>query len=232
MIAVQCLVDSAKDLECEVDRLDPKKSCLVLIFTRNLQPDDAVFLAKEIKELLPWAKIIGTSVSGIIYNGEQYENQTLVVIEQYNNTTVDSYICNIENKNSSAVTDMICDCWKAQTPKLLRMFVGGYYDEAHQLLEGINGKLEGMQIAGGMSGELYESDRIPFVFDDNKWFEQGIVCAGIMGENLSIYSKINTACECIGLEYTITKATGKVIDEIENQPAKDWIQRKDRKSVV
>lgn len=217
--------DFQTDFLNSCQNIDKNKVCLVQIFTSALLGDEAVALAQLVQQILPNAKIIGSSVNCVIYRNEQYDNATLIVVEQYKNCQVEAHLCNIENKDAPEVVDMMVEILPKPTPQHLRLFAGAYYDQAHQLMEGVNEKLTGMQVAGGISGEIYQSNTIPFVFDSNNFYENGIAFAALSGKNLSIYSRINTAHEVIGPVYTITKGEGRIISTIDNEDASKWIQR-------
>lgn len=225
MIVNQYLYQSTQEFEEEIDNIDREKECLVQIYTCNLGPENAVLLAKDIKEILPLSQVIGTSVSGIIYQGEQYDNHTLIVVEQYETSVIKTAIMGYEKKEVYEIVASVHDFWKCEEPRLLRLFMGAYYDYAHQFIEKLNFLMPEMQIAGGMSGEIYHSTITPFVFNDQEAMAEGLIFAGLTGETLSVYSRINTAHEVISPVYTITGTKDKAITTIEDEPAQMWLQR-------
>lgn len=54
-------------------------SWLVMIHTSCHTPEGAVAIAKHVSELLPDAKILGTSASAVIYHGSIYEDGCLLI---------------------------------------------------------------------------------------------------------------------------------------------------------
>lgn len=225
MISIHHRYSNLESFENEMNKIDVNKESLIQIFTSTLIPEDAVFLAKEIKHLLPLAKIIGSSVNAIIHCGKQYEEGTLIVVEQYDEATIETQLIAIDNNDYHQLTDALVDYWTGYQPSLLRMFIGNYYDYAHQFMDEINKRMPSLKIAGGISGELCQSSVLPYVFNDKTYLASGIVCAGIMGCELKIYNKINTSHETISPVYTITKVKNRVIKEIEHQDAKNWLQK-------
>lgn len=225
MIAIQCLFQSLEKFEGKIMRLDREKSCLVEVFTSELQPEEAVVLANEIKRILPNAQIIGSSVNAVIYKGEQYEDRTLIVVEQYAESSVVTKLVPYEEKSYSEIAKNMSAYWRGLSPKLLRLFVGNYYDYSHQLVDVLNEMNPEMKIVGGVSGELCNSKEKPFVFNEYEAQSMGLIFAGIYGENLSVYGRINTAHETISPEYTITGVKDRAIVEIEGQTAQSWLQR-------
>ena len=57
--------------------------CLVKIFTSYLSQDNAVSVARAIRDVLPNARIVGSTAAVIIFEGRQYEDETMVLVEQY-----------------------------------------------------------------------------------------------------------------------------------------------------
>lgn len=224
MISIQYLFNSMNDFEQELSNVDREKECLVQIFTTILHEEECVSLAKQIKELLPLAHIVGTSVNALIYHGLQYEQNTMITIEQYTNCQINSHLLSIEDKDAKDIAAALEAKWGDEPPKLLRLFLGAYYPKAHQLMDQINLTMSTMQVVGGMSGELYQSQVLPFVFNHDEAIACGLVCAGLKGD-FSTYNRINTAHERISAPYTITKAEGTLIYEIEEEPAQDWLQK-------
>lgn len=225
MITVQYLYKTIEELEEKLIAIDKEHPCLVQIFTCALEPEAAVVLASKVKNLLPLAQIIGSSVSGIIYQREQYENDTLIVVEQYENAVIGTKLLKLHSLSYVEIVKQMRRSWKNCSPKFMRLFIGAYYDYAHQLIEELNRKDANVKIVGGMSGELYQSKTTPFVFDTKEAVDNGMVFATVDGSNLSVYSRINTSHETISAPYTITKAEGRTINEIENVPAKQWLAK-------
>lgn len=224
MISVQMLYASMDEFKRKIEKVDKEKECLVQIFTTILQPEECVALAQEVKKELPCARIIGSSVNGVIYRGQQFDQHTMIIIEQYKNAKIGTYLFSTAGKSAKKVALELQKVWSDGTPKLLRLFLGAYYDRAHQMMERINENMPGMQVVGGMSGELYQSDVLPFVFNEKEALAEGLVCAGLLGE-FSTYNRVNTAHERISAVYTITKTDGRAICEIEGQTAQSWLQR-------
>ncbi|WP_249030389.1 bifunctional diguanylate cyclase/phosphodiesterase [Tannockella kyphosi] len=226
MKVIHHLFESTELLEQNLQDIDSAKQCLVQIFTCALEPTDAVEFAKKVKELLPNSKIIGSSVNGIIYHDKQYDQHTLLCIEQYESSNFDTTMISLENKTYQEISNEVSSFWGNNQPKLLRMFVGAYYDYAHQLIETLNIAMIKTQIAGGMSGELYQSKTTPFVFDDTTYQSNALICAGVYGETFSTFHRINTSHTPVTKTYTITGVKDRVITTIENVPAREWLEEK------
>lgn len=225
MQSVHILYENLVSLKQKITSVDAEMPCLVQIFTNALQPDDAVSLAKQVQIMLPKAQIIGSSVSGVIFEGVQYDNHTILVIEQYQYAILCTKMISLHDQTYRDVARIMRQFWLPHPPQLLRMFVGNYYDFAHQLIARMDEFLENTQIVGGMAGELYQNDIAPYVFDATQWQADALIFAGISGEDLTLFGRINTSHETISPVYTITEAHGREIRQIEQQAAKEWLQR-------
>ncbi len=226
MIISQFLYESHQQLYGALSQLEENRPCLIQIFTNALLPTEAVSLAKKIAEICPQAKIIGSSVSGVIYQGAQYDNHTLVVAEQYHHTEIATHLVSLEGNTHQQIASQLHRHMGDDQPALMRLFVGGYYDYAHQLIEEMNVLRPALHIVGGMAGELHPAPKeLPFVFDHQQALAQGLVLCTLSSETLKVYGRINTAHEPIGQLHTITEVKDRAILSIENEPAQEWLQR-------
>ena len=85
MIAINHLYKGSAALRSVLNQqyLGNGSQCLVKIFTSCMDRKEALDTAKLVKELLPCAHIIGATAAGIIFEGQQYENKTMVLVEKY-----------------------------------------------------------------------------------------------------------------------------------------------------
>ncbi len=224
MLSIQHLFQSMPELERALAAVDRTRDCQVQIFTADRAPQQALALAQQVQALVPQAQIIGSSANAVIYQGEQYDNATLLTVEQYEHATVRTALVPLAGKTYSDIASEIHAFWRADMPRLLRMFVGNYYDYAHQLIHAMNALMPSVHIVGGMAGEI-AIDTVPFVFDATQVTEHALVFAGVVGQHLSIYDRIHTSHSTIGSAHTITGATDRAIDTIDDQPAQVWLQR-------
>lgn len=224
MLSIQHLYQTEEELVHALSAVNVESDALVQIFTNCLEPDAALSLAQRVQKLLPKASIIGSSVNGIIYKGQQYDCHTMVTVEQYEVATTSTHLMDFGDMTYSDIAIQVMGCCRSNMPSMIRMFVGAYYDYAHQLISALNVLMPNTRLAGGMSGELHQSKTVPFVFDATQVVHNGLVFATLAGE-VSLYNRIHTSHDPISPAYTITGTTGRAIDTIENQPAQQWLQR-------
>ncbi len=211
-------------LENSSNGLDKDKECLVQIFTSILNQEDAVRLAKNIKKILPLAHVLGTSVCGVIYKGEQYDEATMITIEQYDRHSIRSGITQwIGNDVFKLVTEIKEVC-KDTSPRLARVFFGGYYPCAMQFAGMMNQAMPDIYLGGGVSGSYDLETQVPFVFDENQVVVKGMVYNVINGEALTVFSRMNTGSEPITSVHTITSVADDVVVTIDHEPAAAWMR--------
>lgn len=224
MRVVEHLYSTPSHLAEMLVELDPNRPCSVQIFTHSLQPNDAVQLAKELQSLLPLAQVVGCSTSGIIYQGSSMDNETLIVVHQYDRSNISSHLVEITS-DVDTLADDISKLAQPANPNLIRLFVGGLYNHAQQLIEQLNQCLPTTKFVGGMAGELFDQPPTPFVFTPDGSFENAVVLTTVSGEHNHIYSRINSSHETVGPVYTVTGVDELNLTSIENVPALEWMER-------
>lgn len=225
MRVIEFLYSTRSHLASTLGDLDTSKPCSVQIFTHSMQPDVAVDLAREVQLLLPLAQVLGCSASGVIYKGNSIDNETLIVAQQFETTTTSTHLLEIGSSTPLELATQLVDLAKDQDPRLMRLFVGGLYTHAQQVIEHLNEQLPSLKIVGGMAGELFHDSPVPFVFTPDVFKENAVVFTTISGEQLHVYSRINSSHETVGPVYTITGTNDLALTTIENEPALAWMER-------
>ena len=221
MKSLYCLYETVDSIikELEKNEINTEDKLLIKIFTSKLNKEQAYNLAKEIKVTIPNANIIGSSVSAIMHNNIQHEDETLIVVDRFEKAHVRTGVFEWEDKSVLNLANEINSY--ACNSDLMQIFFGGYYDYTHQFMERFNKINKRIKIVGGMAGET-SKDITPFVFTDTEVIEKGVVLSCIQEDTLSIFTGINTANKEISGTFTITKSNNKEILEIDNQPATKW----------
>ncbi|MBK5269306.1 MAG: FIST C-terminal domain-containing protein [Acidimicrobiia bacterium] len=76
-------------------------------------------------------------------------------------------------------------------------------------------------VAGGMPGSL---DNEPFLFVNGQVFTNGAVAAVLLG-NVEFRAVVSQGCEPVGTPAVVTRAAGRVIEEIGGVPAVTFVER-------
>ncbi|MEG2087010.1 MAG: EAL domain-containing protein [Angelakisella sp.] len=203
-------------------KLDSQGEYLVRIYPTACDRQQAVTIAEEIRSALPNAAIIGATGSGVIRNGKQSENDTLVVVEQFEHTKVLVAAYTFANRTAAELAAELAASIAQQPVKLMHLLCGDRYYDANDLVAQLNQRCPGLRLAGGVAGDILSANLNGFVFTKNGVVEQGIVTAALCSDTLMVHSEVNTAHEPISPVYTINKMEEGWILEIENRPAINW----------
>lgn len=201
---------------------DLSKKILIQIFTSTLDKNSSLALAQQITQLCPSAMIMGCSVSAMVCNGEQIDDGTMIVAEQFETANPAVMLLDWSKHTTNQIVDEIKNNCNLDFMKVLRVFFGGFYGDTHHFVDQINQEIPNLKLAGGLAGEVGKN--IPFVFDHSQAIEQGCIMCGISGAALYAYSNANTAQEKIGPVYTITKTNQFEVVEIDGQAGVEWIE--------
>lgn len=226
MITLNYIFKNIDDFEEKLaeQRISLQEECLVQIFTANLTEEDAVLLAQEIYSRMPAAKIIGASASGVINNGEQYDKDTLIIVEKFEKSEVVTGSFSWECPTEELVRDVLSEI-EDKHPKVVRVLFGDYCSRVHPFVEAFNEIGGGIVLAGGLAGETSIENGGCFVFTPEGVVRNGLVTAAVCGENVKVYNSVNNSQEPLSPVYTITKCEGNVIREIEGIPAYEWLEK-------
>ncbi len=201
------------------------KNCLVKIHSAHRDPELSVRLACSIKNMLPAANILGCAVTGVIYNGKIYNNETLISIDKFDSSTVTTHMFSTDNLTYDQVVDKISTLEDFSKPKFSVLFLDVSYMAIDQTLQKVSSNLPNVTFVGGAAGYSDNiGDIFTYVFNEDGYYSKGVNVAFISHENLLTYNNVVSGHEPISPTYTITKADKNVIQEIEGQDAVSWLE--------
>ena len=146
------LADTFRQLKLEQSGGD----VLCRIHTATHLPDEAVDLAKYIKELVPDVKIFGTSTSAIISNGKLLPDQCLISITQMKYGHINTARFSIiKDTNEYVLPDEMCQRVKDEVigdnTKLLLTFLTVKCNDVYSFVEKSNTYFPGIKMLGGLA---------------------------------------------------------------------------------
>ena len=202
---------------------------LCRIHTATHRPEEAVDLARYIKELVPDVKIFGTSTSAIISNGKLIPDQCIISITQMNNGHINTarFSTFNEETNEFISPDALCQKVKGEvlrdeTKFLLTFFTATYYD-IYSFVEKSNTCFPGVKMLGGLADSpgsgLNDLSGGSFVFDENGWNENGVILAAFDGNDMEVDCTYATGVEPLGRELEVTDTFGRVILSFDGKDA-------------
>ena len=206
---------------------------LVRIHTAIHLGEEAVELARFIKNLVPKAKIIGTSTSAAINHGKLAMNQCVVSVTSTQNVSIRTMMIPTEDAATGMPlsVDGVCNIAKPALMqpgmKILFAFLAGEFYDFERMVDQVNTCAPGVRMIGGIVnysdiGRQKESSG-GFVFDENGYAKRGLLLCSLAGEELAAVTDYATGAQAIGDSYEITDAFGSCILKLgETDAAKEY----------
>ncbi len=206
-------------------KLDLNKECLVRIHASKISGEDAVKIAKSIKNIIDKAVIVGCAVAEVIYDGYVFENKTLISILQFDDIKFRNKIINIGGNSHYQLANDISKFLSEEESNFSMLFFGRYYLEINEVIQEVEDKCPNIQLVGGTAG-YFDKDNmcVSYIFDETNFIVDAIslVCFDI--EKSRCYSNVVIGHCPIGDENVITAVDGEYINEINNIPANEWLK--------
>lgn len=206
------------------NNMNLEQEYFVIIHTSIFEPKAALKLAKNIKQIIPLAQIIGTSVSGIYYKGIQYEEGTLIRIHSFDFTSVKIKTFDTTNTKPEDIASTLYHSTKHINPKLHYLFCTNHYPKVSRFIESFNTYNTEAKLIGGISGDISQLDLLGYAFTDKEIIKEGIICASLSGFKLKTYIKPIVGHEIISKTCIINKTNGTTIEQINGTDALTWLK--------
>lgn len=195
---------------------------LVRIHTSIHKENEAVELAGFIKELIPNARIFGTSASATIMKGRLSQNQCVISITQMQTGTIRSAMIPVFDEETGRIcdSDQVCEKMKSvigEDSKFALVFLTQKYSNVADLIETSNSYFPGVQMAGGLANLPHSNQG--FVFDETGSSISSLMIASIGGDEFECMTSVATGVEMIGNEVLITDAFGPALLEVDSKNA-------------
>ncbi|MCM1225848.1 MAG: EAL domain-containing protein [Clostridium sp.] len=216
------------------NELSPKKEYLIRIHTcihnvRTIRP-----FINKILSYLPNAKIIGSSTSGVIFNGEIVADCCLISISEFEDSSVETAVSMLNDDSGndlegSIVADKIAEKLIHPNTKFMLAFMARTFMKIEGFVERFNADYPDIQIIGGVANtpsipvmnlNIVES----FVFNEKGVYQNSVVCAALTSKKLSVFSDVIYVTEPVGETHTITEVDGNIIRTIDGIDTVKWYE--------
>lgn len=195
------------------------KSVLVQLFSGDDDYQLLLQISSVLQENINDLTIIGASTAGEILEGEMLDENIVISLSVFETATLNS--CSFSLDDSYSLGKQVAHTIVSKETKAVILFADGLTCNGEAILQGFRDeKGSKIIIAGGMAGDNSKFLKT-FVIHQNTIIENGVVAVAINGEHINIYTNNNLSWRPIGLPMTVTKADGKRIIEINNQPTID-----------
>lgn len=194
-----------------------KIAVLVQIFTGRCEQAFLARISAEITGLIPHVRIIGTTTSGEIMNGQISGLRTVLSFSVFHHSVIKSGFFPKSGEDDFTLGQKIASDLGSDSAKVLILFSTGLSVNAKDMLWGIHSVYPNLPIAGGNAGNnsLMETS---FVLCDGQVLGCGVVGAALEGERLTVHCHSHLGWQPIGKEMTITKADGLRVYTIDHMP--------------
>jgi hypothetical protein len=195
---------------------------LVLAFGAPSYGIDAPQALQQLHEAFPNAVITGCSTAGEIFEGAVYDDTLSVAVVRFDRTHIKRALTSLSDPADSLEAGRRL-AQQLASPELRSVFVlsDGLLVNGTALVRGLSeGLPPGTPISGGLAGD---GSRFGLTWVlEGKESRTDMVCAvGLYGSALRVGLASGGSWSAFGPERRITRASGRVLHELDGQPALD-----------
>ena len=196
----------------KINNINDNYSILIQLFSSNRTLEELKKIKSEILNILPSAKIIGTTSAGIISDGQILDNETLISFSIFENSSI-----KIKSYKNLTHEEIILDLKKviSNDTKLLICFSNTYTFLSENFLYKFSTFFPTIKIAGGNSADDFQFKKC-FVYSNDS-FDCDVVFACLDSKVLSVEEKHISNWMTLGKQLTVTKAKDNIVIEIDNK---------------
>ncbi len=200
----------------EDHELTTYSNVLVQVFSGTTDKEKLKRLLTALQIYIPLGIVTGCTASGEIFEGKLSENNIILTFTVFKTSTIKSlYIETDQFNNSIDIGRQLSAFTEAET-KALILFFAGYEMNAQTVLELLHENHPQVIAAGGYAGCMKTAED-SLVFNQDTIISNGITAVALQGDQLNAESYVNYQLEEIGRPFTVTKAHGTSIFEIDGK---------------
>jgi signal transduction histidine kinase/ActR/RegA family two-component response regulator len=203
--------------------IDKDKEILVQVFSSVFDKSSLQKIINSIKEVLPDAKIMGTTTDGEILESQVSTDKTVISISEFEHARLELAVVKNKGESYRCGQKLAKKIYKEDT-KALILFSDGLSLNGEMFLEGVTSITKETMLAGGMAGDGANFHNT-FVFSGDKILENGAVGVSISSEKLNVQNGYSFFWQDIGKELTITKVEENIVYEINGVSAVDTYRK-------
>ncbi len=182
-------------------------------------------IGTRLLQACPQAVIAGCSTSGEISGQDIFDNSIVLTAVRFSSTTVHAVQRSASNTDSYALGVDLVRALPQDGLQHVLVFADGLCLNGSALAEGMSAALPpGVQVTGGLAGD--EGGFVEtLVVSGTETAPASAVAVGFYGDRLMVGYGSHGGWDPFGPERTITKSAGKVLMELDHQPALDVYKR-------
>lgn len=199
---------------------------LVQVFTSMDTGAGIEDLIGRILSVLPQAKVLGATAGAKIHEGLLSYESTLLCVSAFSASHVRTGIVlsNDDLFNDAAALTRRLQESSPIAPKAAIIFSEGLNINGEILLRGVSEVLPNLIISGGMASDNHRFEKT-MVFTEEGYSDQGFAMAMLFGDTLKVYNHFNFNWIGMGRTFTVTKAEGNRVWELDHTPIIDIYKR-------
>ena len=192
------------------------RSVLLQLYTSLLDSKKLKKILKKIQTDFPGAVIVGATTAGEISHAKIYKNNTVISLSLFRHTKVESlYTPTTDSIHAKKIANSLFRC---DTKAAIVLSEGLYGEDYEGFIHGLHDARPDVLIAGGLAADTFKLKQ-SYVFEGTSLHAKGSVIIAFSGKKLYADNRYNLNWYAVGKEFTITKANGKTIEEIDGQNA-------------
>ncbi len=195
-----------------------RPSVLAQIFSGLCDRDFLISVARQIRQLIPGAQVIGATTNGEIMDGAISGLRTVISFSVFNSTGVKAALVEKAGLSDFDLGRSFAGKLDCHPAGILIMFSTSHTVNATQLLNGAESINPDLPVAGGNAGNNFYSFQT-FVLANEECTDSGVAGAVLYGEDLTVTRHSHLGWQPIGKELTVTSADGPRVYSIDNLPA-------------
>ncbi len=197
------------------------KTALIQLFSGTTKKKLIQQKLSALKKDFPNATIIGTTTAGEISGAKMYEEESVVSLSLFKNTKLNVYRTeDISIKSGKKLSSKITN---NETKALIILSEGLKGSDYVGFVRSIKKENPHVILAGGLAGDNFNLKKT-YIFMDDKVYDSGAVGLSFSGKKLIANNEYNLNWSPIGKEFTITKAEGNILFEIDHKNAIEVIK--------
>ena len=193
---------------------------LLQIFTGVCEENFIIELVENIKTLIPHIKIIGTTTSGEIFEGNSLKFSTILSFSIFKNTLIKTYHTPLTYDSYQMGKSLINQFNFQKEPKVAITFADGLRTNGEEYIKSFNEYNKNLIVSGGLAGDN-EAFTQTIVFTEDKILGNGAVVALLFNKDLVVHTQASFGWENIGKTMKITKSKKNIVYEIDGIKAFD-----------
>ncbi len=189
---------------------------LLQLYTSLLDAKKIKKILKKLQKDFPKAIIVGATTAGEISHAKIYKNNSVISLSLFRHTHVRSlYTSTTDALHAKEIASSL---FRPDTKAAVILSEGLYGEDYEGFIHTLHDTRPDVLIAGGLAADTFKLKQ-SYVFKGSSLYDKGSVVIAFSGKKLYADNRYNLNWYAVGKEFTITKAHGKTIEEIDGQNA-------------